>query len=104
MITKILTAADVKFKESRFLKPPTGTSYAVYMDDVDTDGPDYETRIFTHNIVVELYSPKPDPKTEKAIEAAISAEGIHWRKQARYWLQEEQLYQTIYEFSYIEKT
>lgn len=102
MVNKILRAAGIKFRETRFLKPPEGT-YAVFMDDVDTDGPDYQTRIFTHNITVELYAPKPDPKAEEAIQAALSAEGLHYRKQARYWIQEEQLYQTIYEFSYIEK-
>lgn len=102
MINKILTAAGVKFRESRFLKPPSGT-YAVYMDDVETDGPDYESRIFHHDITVELYAPKPDPKAEAAIEAALAAEGLHYHKQARYWIQDEQLYQTIYNFMYIEK-
>lgn len=102
MVNKILTASGVQFRETRFLKPPSGT-YAVYMDDVDTDGPDYESRIFHHDITVELYSSKPDPKAEAAIQAALAAEGLHYRKQARYWLQEEQLYQVIYEFSYIEK-
>lgn len=103
MIEKILKASGIKFRETRFPKPPTGCAYAVYMDDVDTDGPDYESRIFHHDITVELYSPKPDPTAEAALEAAIKAEGLHYRKQARYWIQEEQLYQTIYEFSYIEK-
>lgn len=102
MINKILKASGIQFRETRFLKPPAGT-YAVYMDDVDTDGPDYESRIFRHDITVELYAPKPDPKAEAALQAAIAAEGIHYRKQARYWLQDEQLYQTIYEFAYIEK-
>lgn len=103
MIEKILKASGVKFRESRFLKPPAGEAYAVYMDDVDTDGPDYEVRIFRHSVTVELYAPKPDPKAESAIETAIKAEGLHYRKQARYWIQEEQRYQTIYEISYIEK-
>lgn len=103
MIKKILKASGVKFRETRFLKPPVGESYAVYMDDMETDGPDYASRIFRHDVTVELYAPKPDPKAEAALEAAIIAEGLHYRKQARYWIQEEQMYQTIYELSYIEK-
>ena len=104
MVNKILKASGVQFKETRFLKPPKGT-YAIYMDEVDADGPDYESRIFHHDITVELYSPdKPDPKAEAAIEAAIISAGLHYHKQARYWIREEQLYQTIYEFSYTEKT
>lgn len=102
MIKTILDAAGVPFRRSRFLKPPAGT-YAVYMDDVDTDGPDGMNRIFNHDVTVEVYEPKPDDKAEAAIEAALDAQGLHYTKQDRYWLQEEQRYQVIYEFSYIIK-
>lgn len=102
MIKTILDAAGVPFRRSRFLKPPAGT-YAVYMDDVTTDGPDGMNRIFNHDVTVEVYEPKPDDKTEAAIEAALDAQGLHYTKQDRYWLQDEQRYQVIYEFSYIIK-
>lgn len=102
MIKTILDAAGVPFRRSRFLKPPAGT-YAVYMDDVDTDGPDGMNRIFNHDVTVEVYEAKPDDKTEAAIEAALDAQGLHYTKQDRYWLQEEQRYQVIYEFSYTTK-
>ena len=102
MVNDILTASGVQFRRSRFPKPPADT-YAVYMDDVTVDGPDGHNRIFTHDITVELYEPEPDDAAEAAIEAAINARGIPWTKQDRYWLQEVQRYQVIYEFSYIEK-
>ena len=102
MINTILNAAGVPFRRSRFLKPPAGT-YAVYMDDVTTDGPDGMNRIFNHDVTVEVYEANPDDKTEAAIEAALDAQGLHYTKQDRYWLQEEQRYQVIYEFSYIIK-
>ena len=103
MTNTILTAAGVPFRRSRFLKPPAET-YAVYMDDVETSGSDGGARcIYTHNVTVEVYEPKPDDKAEAAIEAAIRAQGLHWRKQERYWLQEEQRYQVIYEFTYYTK-
>jgi hypothetical protein len=102
MVNKILTASGVRFRQTRFLTPQKG-DYAVYMDDVTADGPDGINRIFTHDITVELYLLGPDNAAELAIEAALNAEGIPWTKQARYWLQEEQRYQVIYEFSYIEK-
>lgn len=99
----ILTAAGVKFRETRFLTPQKGT-FAVYHDEVlDSDGPDDETRIFTHGVTVELYAPKPDPTAEKAIEAQLNARGLKWTKQPRYWLTEAKRYQVIYEFSYIKK-
>jgi hypothetical protein len=102
VIKKILTAAGVEFRRARFLKPPAGT-YAVYMDDITTDGPDGINCIFTHDYTVEVYESTPDDAAEEAIESTISAEGLKWTKQDRYWLQDEQRYQVIYEFSYIEK-
>lgn len=102
MINEILTASGVPFRETQFLRPPAKT-YAVYMDDVTADGPDDANRIFTHDVTVELYEPKPDPDAEQAIEAELNSRGIKWTKQSRYWLQDVQRYQVIYEFSYIEK-
>lgn len=102
MIKTIMDAARVPFRESRFIKPPAGT-YAVFMDDMETDGPDGMNRIFTHNITLEVYEAKPDDKIETAIEDALDAQGLHYTKQARYWLQTEQRYQVIYEFTYIIK-
>lgn len=102
MINEILTASGLPYKETQFQRPPAKT-YAVYMDDVTADGPDYENRIFTHDITVELYEPKPDPEAEAAIERELNARGCKWTKQSRYWVQDAQRYQVIYEFSYIEK-
>lgn len=102
MVNKILTAAGVTHRRARFPHPPA-TTYAVWFDDVETDGPDGRPCIYYHDCTVELYEYKPDDATEAAIEAALTAQGLTWRKQARYWLQSEQLYQVIYEFNYIEK-
>ena len=102
IIETILNAAGVPFRKTRFIKPPAET-YAIYMDDIETDGPDGMNRIYTHDITVELYETAPDDAVEAAIEAAINAEGLRWTKQDRYWLREEQRYQVVYEFTFIEK-
>lgn len=102
MIKTILDAPGIPYRKSRHLSPPTGT-YAVYFDDVETDGPDGINCIYIHNYTVELYEPAPDDATEEAIEAALNAAGQVWTKQDRYWLQDVQRYQAIYEFRYIEK-
>lgn len=103
MVNEILTAAGIKNRRSRFVKPPAGT-YAVWMDNVTADGPDgMPPRIFSHDVTVELYEDKPDDVAVAALEAQLAARGLHWTKQDRYWIQSEQFYQTIYEFSYIEK-
>lgn len=103
MINEILTAAGVPHRRGRFTAKPTPPAYIVYMDDVSTDGPDEGPALYTHDITLELYLAKPDGAAEAAIEAAITAAGRQWTKQDLYWLQTEQLYQVIYEFSYIEK-
>jgi hypothetical protein len=102
VIEKILTASGVPFKRSQFVRLPEKTC-AVYLDDKTTDGPDGINALIHHDITVEVYEPKADDAAEAAIEAAIDAEGLAWTKQDRYWLPEEQRYQVIYEFSYIEK-
>jgi hypothetical protein len=104
MVEKILTASGVQHRQTRFLKPPAGT-YAVYMDDVETDGPDGIPCIFHHDVTVEVYAPTPGDaaEAEAAIERELTAAGLHWKKQSRHWLQDEQRYQIIYEFTYTVK-
>lgn len=99
MITELLTSAGLTFRHVRFLKPPQGT-YAVWLDNIETDGGDNRASgIFTHNYTVELYEPTPDDAAEKALESALDAYGIQYMKQDRYWLQDEQRYQVVYDFS-----
>lgn len=102
MIDEIMTATGVIYAETQFQRTPSKT-YAVYMDDVEADGPDDENRLFHHDITVELYEHKPDPQAEAAIERELNARGLKWHKQSRYWIPSTQQYQVIYEFSYTEK-
>lgn len=106
MVNTILTSAGfeagVTYKETRFIKPPKGT-YAVYLDSYDRRGSDDLNLITEHSYTIELYSYVPDPDAEKRIERSFDINGIPYSKETRYWLQEEQLYQVIYEFDYIDK-
>lgn len=103
MVDKILTQVGVKYRKSRYTAKPLPDTYAVYFDDREAGGADGINCLITHNITIELYTAKPDDATEAAIEDALDAAGLEWTSQARYWIQEEQRYQTIYEFTYIEK-
>jgi hypothetical protein len=110
MIREILTAAGVLHRRARFPKPPADT-YAVYFDDVDVDAADRVApvtraglpRIYHHDVRIEVYEPSPDDTTEAAIEAELDARGLPWSKEDRYWLQDVQRYQVLYEFSYTSK-
>lgn len=110
MTETILTAAGVQNRQGRFLSPPAD-HYAVYFDDITVEAPDRVTpptaaglpRIYHHAVTVELYETKPAPELEASLEAEMGARAIAWTKQDRFWLQDVQRYQVIYEFTYTEK-
>lgn len=106
MTENILTASGIPYKRARFPHPPAET-YAVYFDELTTDGPDLMAagipQIVNHAVMVELYEPTLDQDAEARLEEQLIAAGVYWTKQAAYWLQNVQRYQVIYEFEYIEK-
>ena len=106
MVNRILQGAgfvlNQTYRETRFLKPPA-TTYAVFNDTRTVRGPDYRNALIEHEVNIELYEYAPDPTSEAAIEAQFDAEGQEYIKQNRYWINEAQLYQVIYEFTYITK-
>ncbi len=59
--------------------------------------------ITKHNYSIELYEYMPDPDAEARVERTFDKFGIEFEKADRYWLQEEQLYQIVYDFTWIEK-
>ena len=110
MVNDILTLAgfvkNETFRAVRFTKPPKST-YAVYHDSVERGGGDTVALYKRHSVTIEIYSYSPDPSAEALIEAQLDAfyplmiDG--WSKQDVYWIEEEKLYQVIYEFEYFEK-
>lgn len=105
MVNEIFAASGIPYRQGRFYNPPA-TTYGVYFDDLTVDGPDPipgAPQTVRHDVMVELYEPKADPAAETALEAQLKARGLHWTKEDRYWLQNVQRYQVIYEFNYTEK-
>lgn len=106
MVNELLTAANIQGRRGRFTGAKSST-YVVWLDDVTTEpGPDPvpgAPLALRHDITLEVYEDRPDDAAEAALEAAMTAAGLDWTKQDRYWLQTEQQYQVIYEFFYIEK-
>ena len=106
MVNEILTAAGIQGRRGRFTGKAPAT-YVVWLDDVTTEqGPDPLSgvpQLRQHDISLELYETKPDDAAETALEVAMSDKGLNWTKQDRYWLQSEQLYQVVYEFTFYEK-
>ena len=106
MIDEILTGAgfvkNKTYRETFFIRPPKET-YAVYNDTYNRRGPDGFNAVKEHDVTIELYEYAPDKDAEARIEAKLDAMALEYDKQERYYLQEEQLYQVIYDFTYIEK-
>lgn len=106
MVNEVLTRAGFEegktYRETRFIKPPR-TSYAVYMDSFTRRGADNVNLIRDHDYTIELYSYAPDPEAEARIEAALDYFALEFDKSDCYWIQEEQLFQVVYTFNYIEK-
>lgn len=103
MVKEIIELIGVPAKRNRWAKPPAGT-YIVWTDYVETDGADgMPPSIYKHDVSFEMYSPKQDEETERLIESVLGSYGRQWVRQDRYWLDDEQVYQTVYDFSYIEK-
>lgn len=100
MVNEILTNAGVRYKETRFKSPPK-TTFAVYIDDVEVHGADSCNLIEEHNTSIELYEYEKDAESEARIEKQFDALGLEYRKESRLWLEDEQLYQVVYEFEYI---
>ncbi len=106
MVHKIMTGAgftlNVTYRETRFMTPPKET-YAVYNDSFRRRGGDYFNALKEHDVTIEVYEYAPDPEAETAIEEQFDRIGMEFEKQERYWIEEEQLYQIIYSFSYLTK-
>ena len=106
MVKRVLTGAGFSegktFRETRFLKPPKST-YAVFMDSFTRRGADGLNLIKDHNYTIELYSYAPDPEAEARIEKSFDDLELEYEKADRIWIQEEQLYMTVYTFNFVEK-
>lgn len=96
------TGTGMKIKELRYLKMPP-LPYNIFIDDEVYRGADLKNNIIEHNIVFEHYSETIDESNEKIIENFLDNENIHFTKN-REWLQEEQLFVTVYELdTFLEK-
>ena len=96
------TGTGMKIKELRYLKMPP-LPYNIFIDDEVYRGADLKNNIIEHNVVIEHYSETIDEPNEKIIENFLNNENKHFIKN-REWLQEEQLFVTVYELdTFLEK-
>lgn len=102
MVKSMLDRLNIPNKETRFIQPPRST-YVVWFNSQSVGGCDNFNAITTHNITIELYEYSIDNKTEKLIEDCLNSIPLEYTKQERTWINNENLFQVIYEFTYIKK-
>lgn len=106
MIDQILKSAgfikDKTYKETRFLKVPSET-FCVFLDSAEAWGSDHENRLVRHSTSIELYSERVDKAAEKRIESTLNELGIEWSRTDRMWIPEDQFFEVVYDFEWIEK-
>lgn len=85
----------LKWKELRYIKMPP-LPYNIFIDDTVYRGADKLNNIIEHNISLEHYSETIDNENEKIIEGFLNKEELHFDKN-REWLNDEELYVTVYE-------
>lgn len=102
MVDKIFKGTGIPYKETRFNKAPS-TTYATYTDSITRRGGDSKNLLVDHRIFIELYNRSLDPESEKKLEGQLDKFVINYNKSERVWFEDEQVYQVIYDFNFIEK-
>lgn len=102
MVSEILKGLEIPYKEVRFNKTPN-TSYAVFTDSKKVYGADKRLFLIKHHVFIELYSYSIDFENEGKLEKKFAEFSIDYDKSERVWLDDEQRYQVIYDFEYVER-
>jgi len=84
--------------------PPPPPPFIVYwVPDEDNYGADTSEALIRSSVVhVELYTDKKDLVAEAKLEAILDSAKIHYRK-TEAWIDNQKLFQVVYEFDLIEK-
>ena len=96
-----LEATRLKVSEERFIKPPP-LPYIVFTDDTDIGGSDTENNIADRTISIELYSLNIDYISEALIKNLLNEKVLKY-KNDRIWIDTEQMFESIYDFNFLEK-
>ena len=99
-IADMVAAIGLSWRYSHFSQTPA-PPYVVYYfpaeNDVMADNSNYANK---RQLFIELYTKTKDNTSEGLVEAKLRANGLTWYKQTDF-LNDEQLYQTTYEWEVI---
>lgn len=87
-------------KESFYTAPKL--PYILYMESSTVRGADNVNKLIEKSVRVELYGDTIDETTEGLIEVLLNSKPFEYTKE-NVWIPSEKMYETIYEFDFIEK-
>jgi hypothetical protein len=96
-----LESTGLKVSEERFIKPPP-LPYIIFTENKDVSGADDRNCIASRDISIELYALKVDHLSEELIECLLNKMAIGFKRD-RIWLDTEMMFETVYDFTLIEK-
>jgi len=96
-----LEAAQIQVAEERFVNAPP-LPYIIFKDGTETSGADSKNCIASRDISIELYSLKVDHVSEELIENLLNEKSIGYKRD-RIWIDTEGMFETIYDFNFVEK-
>ncbi len=103
----IANSANITTRDTRSGMKNPPPIYAVCSESVEGVGPDAEPELLTRRTAsIELYTKSNNAAARiaaAALEAAMSAAELAWSKNDRIWIEEEQIFQTVYSYTYLKK-
>lgn len=81
---------------------PQKLPFITIIDKTEEDGDDYNARIVTHELAVELCAERIDITIERRLEEAFRKKSWKVTKD-RIWLSGEKMFETIYTTNFVEK-
>ncbi|MBU3153502.1 hypothetical protein [Clostridium estertheticum] len=95
-----LETISIKVAEERFLKPPP-LPYIIFMEGALVSGADDKNCIVDRDVSIELYSKLVDHESEAQIESLLNEKSIKYKKD-RMWIDSETMFETTYDFNFVE--
>lgn len=87
-------------KESFYTAPPL--PYILFMEYLTVRGADSVNKLAERSVRIELYGDTIDKTAEALVEALLNSKPVKFTKE-NIWIASEKMYETIYEFDFIEK-
>ena len=76
--------------------------FIVFLEDIETQGSDLNNDLVERTFTVELYSSTISKIIENKIEKLLNEKSIKFKK-SRTWLDDEHCFETMYDFSFLER-